>query len=49
VSADRKQITSTQQLRKIIESKDAGDVVLLKIKNQDRTAIISLEIPEKKK
>jgi serine protease Do len=49
VSADRKQITSTQQLRKIIESKSAGDVVLLKIKNQDRTAIISLEIPEKKK
>ena len=49
VSADRKQITSTQQLKKIIESKNAGDVVLLKVKNQDRTAIISLEIPEKRK
>ncbi|MFM8568060.1 MAG: PDZ domain-containing protein, partial [Candidatus Kapaibacterium sp.] len=49
VSADRKAITTTQQLKKIIESKNPGDVVLLKVKNQDRTAIISLEIPEKKK
>ncbi len=48
VSVDRKPVTSTTQLKEIIDSKKPGDVVLLKIKAKDQTAIVALEIPSKK-
>ncbi len=48
VSADRKPVTSTQQLKKLIESKKPGEVVLLKVKNKDRSQVVPLEIPERK-
>ncbi len=48
VSVDRKPVSSTQQVKNIIESKRPGEVVLLKIKVKDQSAIVALEIPEKK-
>lgn len=46
VKADRKPITSPSQLKKLIESKKAGDVIMLEVKVKDRRAIVSMEIPE---
>lgn len=47
VKADRKEVSSPAQLKKIIESKKPGDVVLFVVKAKDRQQIISLEIPQK--
>ncbi len=47
LSVDRQPVSSTAQVKKIIESKKPGEVVLLKVRVKDQNAIIALEIPEK--
>ncbi len=41
---DKEEVKSPVQLKKIIESKKKGDVVLLHVKYQDRSQIVALEI-----
>ena len=41
---DKEEVKSPGQLKKIIESKKKGDVVLLHVKYQDRSQIVALEI-----
>ncbi len=45
VKADRKDIKSPEDLRKIINSKKAGEGLLLQVKYRDTFRIIALEIP----
>jgi len=45
VKADRKEIKNPGQLKKIIENKKSGDVLLLQVKYADSKRIIALEIP----
>jgi serine protease Do len=47
VEADRKEITSPEQLRRIIESHKPGDAVLLRVRaNDDFLAFVALQLPE---
>ncbi|MBX7156268.1 MAG: Do family serine endopeptidase [Bacteriodetes bacterium] len=48
VKADRKEVNSPAQLKKIIDSKRPGDVILLDVKVKDRRGLISLEVPDSK-
>lgn len=43
--ADRKEVKSVGDLKKIISSKDSGDALLLYVKYPDATRIVALEIP----
>ena len=45
VTADRQQIKSVKDLRKIINSKKSGDAISMKIKYSDSWRVVSLEIP----
>lgn len=42
--ADRKEVKSTSDLKRIIESKKTGEVILLNVKYADRSQIVALEI-----
>lgn len=44
LSADKKEIKSTGDLKKIIDSKKNGDVVILNVKYRDSNRIVALEI-----
>ncbi|MEN6295494.1 MAG: Do family serine endopeptidase [Chloroherpetonaceae bacterium] len=46
LSADQQEITSTSELKKIIDSKKPGDAVLLKVKSQNATRLVAIEIPK---
>jgi serine protease Do len=46
VQADRKDVSSTRELKDIIESKSPGDVILVKVKYPEVTSIVALPIPE---
>lgn len=45
VTADRQQIGSVKDLKKIINSKKSGDAISMKIKYSDSWRVVSLEIP----
>jgi serine protease Do len=46
LSADQQDINSAYDLKKIIDSKKPGDAVLLKIKSQDATRLVAVEVPK---
>jgi serine protease Do len=46
VKADRKDISSPEQLKNIIDSKKPGDAILLQLKYPDASRIVALQIPE---
>lgn len=43
--ADRKDVKSPKDLKKIIESKSPGDVIMMHVKYQERNQIVAIEIP----
>jgi len=45
IKADRKEIKSPSDLKKIIDSKKAGETILLHLKYKDQTRIVAFEIP----
>lgn len=45
IKADRKEVNSPKDLRKIINSKKSGDAVLLQIKYKDSNRFVAIEIP----
>jgi serine protease Do len=45
VKADRKNVNSIEDLRKVIESKKKGEAILLQVKYSDANRIIAIEIP----
>jgi serine protease Do len=45
VKADRKNVGSVEELRKIINSKQSGDGLLLQVKYKDNYRIVALEVP----
>ena len=45
VKADKKEVRSVGDLKKILNSKESGDAVLLYVKVQNATRIVALEIP----
>ena len=46
VKADRKELNSPEQLKKLIDSKKPGDAILLQLKYPDASRIVALEIPD---
>ena len=46
LSADQQEINSGYDLKKIIDSKKPGEAVLLKIKSQDATRLVAIEVPK---
>lgn len=46
LSADQQDINSATDLKKIIDSKKPGDAILLKVKSQDATRLVAIEVPE---
>jgi PDZ domain-containing secreted protein len=46
VEADRKQVNSPGELKKIIDSRKAGDSVLLRIKSERGTSFVAVQIPK---
>ncbi|MBI5324396.1 MAG: Do family serine endopeptidase [Ignavibacteriae bacterium] len=46
VKADRKDVSSPEQLKKLIDSKKPGDAILLQLKYPDASRIVALEIPD---
>ena len=47
VKVDRKKITSVGQFKKLMESKEPGDAVLLQVKYPEANRMVALEIPQK--
>lgn len=45
--ADKKEINSTEDLKKIIDGKKPGDVLLMQVKYKENSQYIALEIPKK--
>ncbi|MBL7998317.1 MAG: PDZ domain-containing protein, partial [Candidatus Kapabacteria bacterium] len=48
VKADRKPVANPAQLKKIIDAKKPGDVVIFELKNKDTKQIVSMELQDKK-
>jgi serine protease Do len=46
VEADRKQVSSPGELKKIIDGRKAGDSVLLRIKSERGTSFVAVQIPK---
>ncbi|MCX7908256.1 MAG: Do family serine endopeptidase [Ignavibacteria bacterium] len=46
LKVDEQEITSVNQLKKIIEAKKPGEAVLLRIKYKDTSTIVAIEVPE---
>jgi serine protease Do len=46
IEADRKEVTSTSELKDIIDSKKPGDSFLVKVKYPEVTRILAIQIPE---
>jgi serine protease Do len=45
IEADRKKVSSTGGLQKIIDSKSSGDAILLQVKYKETTQFVAIEIP----
>ncbi|HPO64060.1 MAG TPA: Do family serine endopeptidase [Candidatus Kapabacteria bacterium] len=45
IKADRKEIKSPSDLKKIVDSKKSGETILLHLKYKDQTRIVAFEIP----
>ncbi len=45
MEADRKEVKSAEQLQDLIESKDSGDAILLKVKYKEITKFVAIELP----
>lgn len=45
--ADKKDINSTQDLKKIIENKKPGEILLMQVKYKENSQYVALEIPKK--
>ena len=46
IAADQQDINTPSDLKKIIESKKPGDAILLKVKSQNSTRLVAIEIPK---
>jgi len=46
IQADRKDVKSTSQLKDIIDSKNPGDAILVKVKYPEVTRILAIQIPQ---
>ncbi|MCK5573034.1 MAG: PDZ domain-containing protein, partial [Bacteroidetes bacterium] len=46
VEADRKQLESPSQLKRIVDGHKAGESLLLRIQVEDQTAFVAVQIPE---
>ena len=45
VKVDRKSVSSPEQVRKIIDSKKSGDIVMLQVKYNETNRIVAIQIP----